>query len=450
MAEVDECAELKACGPKRIALHDYCGHPFQFELSRELARRGHEVRHFFFAEDIGPKGDTRRLSSDPPSFSIEPISIGRPYSKQNLMRRRQADILYGRLASRSIASFAPDVTISGNTPLEAQAPILDGVRRAGSAFVFWMQDFYSLAAAKILSRKIPVVGHTIGAYYRHLEASMLRRSDGIVLISEDFKPAIRDFGVEDDATDVIPNWGALDTMPLRPKNNSWAMQHGLSDKFVFLYSGTLALKHNPDLLWALAEHFENDPMVVVAVAASGVSYDALKARSALKPRPNLLLLPLQPMDVYPDVLGAADVLVALLEDDAGPFSVPSKVLNYFCGGRPILLSAPPSNLSLQLVRKASAGFCVPAGDSQAFVASAHRLRSEPRICDRFGAAGRAYAEESFNISTVADRFEAVFDKAMASRHYSGGPGRQGFRHASRALARSDYRSLVGKVPYVQE
>ncbi|WIM12695.1 glycosyltransferase family 4 protein [Enhydrobacter sp.] len=397
--------------PKRIALHDYCGHPFQFALSRELARRGHEVRHFFFAEDMGPKGDVRRLPDDPGTFSIEPISIGRAYSKQNLIRRRQADVLYGQLASRRIAAFAPDVTISGNTPLEAQASILEGVRQTGSAFLFWMQDFYSLAAAKILSRKIPVVGHAIGSYYRHLEASMLRRSDGIVLVSDDFKPALRSFGVSDDAIDVIPNWGALDTLPLRPKTNAWSERHGLSDKFVFLYSGTLALKHNPDLLWALAERFENDPEVVIAVAASGVSYEALKARNASAPKPNLLFLPLQPMDVFPDVLGAADVLVALLENDAGPFSVPSKVLSYFCGGRPILLSAPTSNLSVRLVEKAGAGLCVPAGDRQAFVAAADRLRSQSQACFDLGAAGRAYAESAFDISSVADRFEASFARA---------------------------------------
>ena len=401
----------RGSGTLRIALHDYCGHPFQFALSRELARRGHEVRHFFFAEDMGPKGDVRRLHDDPDCFSIEPISIGRTYSKQNLVRRREADILYGQLASRQIVAFAPDVTISGNTPLEAQASILKGVRGAGSAFLFWMQDFYSLAAIKILSRKLPVVGHAIGAYYQYLEASMLRRSDGIVLVSDDFKPALRRFGVADDAIDVIPNWGALDTLPLRPKDNPWAERHGLRDKFVFLYSGTLALKHNPDLLWALAERFESDPAVVIAVAASGVSYDALKARNAAAPKPNLLFLPLQPMEVFPDVLGSADVLVALLENDAGPFSVPSKVLSYFCGGRPILLSAPTSNLSVRLVENAGAGLCVPAGDRQAFVAAADRLRSQSQACTGLGAAGRAYAESVFNISNVADRFEATFARA---------------------------------------
>jgi colanic acid biosynthesis glycosyl transferase WcaI len=397
----------------KLAFHDYCGHPFQFDLSRELAHRGHEVHHFFFAEDMGPKGVTHRLPGDPENFSIEPISIGRAYSKQNLIRRREADILYGKLASERIASFAPDVTISGNTPLEAQAPILKSVHRGGSAFVFWMQDFYSLAAAKILKRKIPVLGHIISAYYTQLEADMLRKSDGIVLVSEDFRPALGSFGVRAEDSDVIPNWGALDTLPLRPKDNAWSKEHGLGDKFVFLYSGTLALKHNPDLLWAVAEHFGNDPNVVVVVAASGVSFDALKARSAAEPKPNLVFLPLQPMESFSYVLGSADVVIGLLENDAGEFSVPSKVLSYLCAGRAILLSAPPSNLSVRLVEQSGAGICVPAGDKEGFVSAADRLRSDPKLCVRLGAAGRAYAEHAFDLSLVADRFEAVFARAIA-------------------------------------
>jgi colanic acid biosynthesis glycosyl transferase WcaI len=400
----------------KIALHDYCGHASPIDLSRELARRGHEVCHFYFAEDMGPKGVTQRVAGDPYNYSIEPISIGRPYTKQNLIKRRQADILYGNVASQRIASFAPDVTISGNTPLEAQAAIVTSVCRVGSAFVFWMQDFYSLAAARILSRKIPVLGHIIGAYYTQLEAHLLRKSDGIVLISEDFRPALRGFGIkDDDAAEIIPNWGAFDTLPSRPKDNAWAKEHGLADKFVFLYSGTLALKHNPDLLWSIAEHFEKDPSVVMVVAAAGVSFDALKARGAAERKPNLLFLPLQPVESFSNVLGSADVFVALLEDDAGQFSVPSKVLSYLCGGRPILLSAPASNLSVRLVEKAGAGFCIPTGDEKGFMAAADRLRGDPKMCATFGAAGRAYAENSFNLSFVTDRFEAVFAKA-AARH----------------------------------
>src|SRR4029079_13948569 len=103
LTEVDTRSARKTRGWSRIAIHDYCGHPFQFELSRELARRGHEVRHFYFAEDIGTKGSTQRFADAPDSFSVEAISIQRPYSKSNPIQRRQADIEYGKRASERIA-----------------------------------------------------------------------------------------------------------------------------------------------------------------------------------------------------------------------------------------------------------------------------------------------------------------------------------------------------------
>ena len=121
------------------------------------------------------------------------------------------------------------------------------------------------------------------------------------------------------------------------------------------------------------------------------------------------------MEIFPDVLGAADVLVALLESDAGRFSVPSKVLNYLCGGRPVLLSAPTDNLSARLVEEAGAGVCAPAGNREAFLRAAHRLRHEPQLCAQFGGAGRGYAETTFNISAIADRFESTIVRAIARR-----------------------------------
>ena len=44
---------------------------------------------------------------------------------------------------------------------------------------------------------------------------------------------------------------------------------------------------------------------------------------------SLRFMGFQPFEALPDVLGSADVLVAILEADAGVFSVPSKVLSYF-------------------------------------------------------------------------------------------------------------------------
>jgi colanic acid biosynthesis glycosyl transferase WcaI len=392
----------------RIVVHDYAGHPFQVDLSRELARRQHIVWHLYFAGDRGPKGAMGRLPDDPESFQVVPIDIGWDYSKSNFIRRRSSDALYGRAVAAQIEALGPDVVISGNTPLDAQGAIIEATHRAGGAFVNWIQDFYSLAIERLLARRWLGLGSLIAAYYRHLETQQLTRSDAVVLISEDFRQSLRGFEGRQDRIAIIPNWGAISAIPLRPKSNPWSQRNGFADRFVFLYSGTLGLKHNPDALVALSDAFVDCPEVCVVVAASGMGRDRLDAILSDQPRPNLFTLPLQSFSDFPDFLGAADVLVAVLDENAGEFSVPSKVLSYLCAGRPILLAAPLANPASRMMRETQAGRVVRPDDMSALIASARNLYLDGFARQRMAAAGRSYAEDRFVISRVADQFEGVF------------------------------------------
>ena len=85
--------------------------------------------------------------------------------------------------------------------------------------------------------------------------------------------------------------------------------------------------------------------------------------------------------VLPDVLGSADVLVAILEADAGVFSVPSKVLSYFCAGRPVLLAVPRENLAAKIVVESGAGLVVEPSDVAGFCRAAQQL-IDRRNCAR--------------------------------------------------------------------
>ena len=97
------------------------------------------------------------------------------------------------------------------------------------------------------------------------------------------------------------------------------------------------------------------------------------------------------------------LLVALLEPDAGEFSVPSKVLTYLCAGRAILGLMPATNAASLLVDDdASSGLV--ADDIEGFVSNAHRLAEDPALRDRFGASGRAAAEERFDVEVIAGDF----------------------------------------------
>jgi glycosyltransferase involved in cell wall biosynthesis len=108
------------------------------------------------------------------------------------------------------------------------------------------------------------------------------------------------------------------------------------------------------------------------------------------------------------------VLTAVIERDAGAFSVPSKVLSYLCAGRPILLAAPGANLVAKTVTTIGAGSVADPDDQNAWLAAAANLIAEPALRARMGAAGRAYAEANFDLDRVADRFEAIFTAAMSN------------------------------------
>jgi hypothetical protein len=67
----------------RILVHDYAGHPFQAQLSRELARRGHVVSHAFRAKPGGRSGSLTRLPADPDTLTFRPIRLS-PRAAQSI------------------------------------------------------------------------------------------------------------------------------------------------------------------------------------------------------------------------------------------------------------------------------------------------------------------------------------------------------------------------------
>jgi len=317
---------------------------------------------------------------------------------------------YGRKIASLIDSERPNLVLSANAPTEAQLFIARACARAGISFVPWVQDFYGVAVAKLLAKKLPVVGHLIGWWYKRLENQVLRNANGVVAITDDFVPMLQQAGVAAERISVIPNWAPLDELPVRPRRNPWSAAHGLAEKFVFLYAGTLGLKHNPDLLCQLAIAFRGEQQIRVVVITEGPGAELLRHLKSTLTLNNLDLLPFQPFDLMPDVLASADVLVAILEPDAGVFSVPSKVLTYHCASRPILGAIPSTNLATRIISETQSGLCADPVDVSGFLRAARALWSDKGAREKHGKAARAYAEKYFDIKRIADRFEGIFAK----------------------------------------
>jgi glycosyltransferase involved in cell wall biosynthesis len=399
----------------RIVVHDYSGHPFQVQLSRELARQGHDVLHLFSASFPTPKGPLQRRTNDPPSFRVEGIELGEAFDKyHNFLRRRRQEIRYGKMAAQRVAEYRPEVILSSNTPLDAQAILRSTAERLGAKFVFWLQDIYSAGIGTCLRKKHFPFAWLAEGWYDRTEGRILRACDAVVTISPDFRDALEDWDVTPSRIHTIPNWAPFEELRGRASDNAWSREHGLAGKFVFLYSGTLGLKHSPRLLVDLAEAMRFHDDVAVAVVSEGADAEWIRAEASARRLGNLKSLPLQPYEKMPQVLAAASVLVALLDGEAGIFSVPSKVLSYLCAGRPLLLSVPLDNLAARIVAGNSAGLLALPNDSASLAAGARRLYRDRALRETCGANAEAWARSTFDIERIAVRFYQVFEAAGAT------------------------------------
>lgn len=390
----------------RILVHDFAGHPFQVQLSRELALRGHHVTHAYPVGLAGPKGRLERMTSDSETFTIASIRLSQSFRKYSPHRRIVSQRKYADDLRKLISDQTPDVVLSGNTPIDIQAELLWYCRRKQIGFVHWVQDIYCQAIEFMLRRKLRLFSKQISYPFRCLEKIVARRSDSNVVISPDFRSLLVEWGVPQTKVAVLENWAPLDELKPKPRQNAWSKEHGLDGQSVLLYSGTLGLKHRPDLLYRLARELRGQATVVVI--SEGVGREYLQSLPALD---NLVLLGFQPYDKVSDVLATADVLLATLESDAGQFAVPSKILTYLSAGRPILLAGPARNLAASVVERSGAGVVVDPDDQEGWITAARKLILNEAYRDMHATSARRYAEQNFDIKKIGSAFEDVLRRA---------------------------------------
>jgi glycosyltransferase involved in cell wall biosynthesis len=394
----------------RIVVNDYLGHAPQVQLSRELASRGHDVLHLYAADIQTPKPDLNRQPQDPAGFAVEGLALQAPPARSFLGKRRQESKL-GRIVADRAMEFRPDVLLAGNNPLDVQRQVQSACQRARIPFVYWMHEFYSLAIDQVLENRAAPLSIAFGSYYHWLERRLLQRSDAIVPIADDFLGILAEsWDVYDRQCMVVRDWAPLDALKPGDKDNTWSRSHGLTGNRIVLYTGSLGPMEDPMLLVELAGKLRARPDVLLLVISQGEAADRVARQAQTRTLTNLRVLPFQPYEVYGDVLATADVLIAMVDADSGVLFVPSKVTDFLCAGRPIVLSAPWQNLAATTVRESGGGRIVAAGDAAAMSEAVLGYLEDESLRKQAGAAARSYAERTFEISTIAGRFERLFER----------------------------------------
>lgn len=191
-------------------------------------------------------------------------------------------------------------------------------------------------------------GHWLYEMWSKWNRKLFKKARCIYTLSEGMALQLTNY-IERGKIKVIPLWPASDTFaPIDKKNNSFAKENGLENKFVVLYSGNMGYTHNVDVLVDVADILKDNEDIHFLFIGDGKKKQELIKSVSDKKLTNCTFLDWQPYDVLPYSLAAADLGVVTLNNETALTSVPSKTFNLLAVGAPLLCIAP-ENAEISLI-----------------------------------------------------------------------------------------------------
>jgi colanic acid biosynthesis glycosyl transferase WcaI len=207
----------------------------------------------------------------------------------------------------------------------------------------------------------------------------------------------------------IPNW--VDVHFIRPspkENNAFRAEHQLTQKFVALYSGNIALTQGLETVIEAASRLCHIPDIAIVIVGEEQALQRLRQYCEVCGADNVTLLPLQPREKLPEMLAAADVGLVIQKHNVISFNLPSKIQLLLASGRALIASVPDRGSAAKVVEHSGGGIIVPPEDPDALAAAIEHLYYQPDQVKQLGDKSRKYALDHFTLEQALDQYEALF------------------------------------------
>jgi colanic acid biosynthesis glycosyl transferase WcaI len=397
--------------PELTGIGKYTG-----EMAVWLAERGHEVRvvtapPYYPAWRIrqdyrGAWYRTERAPGGPVVYRTPLYVPERPTGIKRIVHL--LSFMLGSLPVMLREMFWQPQVVFTVEPTFFCAPLtLFVAKSAGAACWLHVQDFEVDAAFEL--GLLPAQGPIHDAALR-VERFFTYAFTRVSGISPRMVDRARAKGVPVESVVLFPNWVDVDAIyPIDPPANKGTTTRrdlaplvpDIEAKIILLYSGNMGAKQGLELLAPLAEAFSDDPRIHFLFCGDGAFRKRLETLVAH--RPNVSMLPLQPLDRLNDLLNSADIHLLPQRASAADLVMPSRLSAMLSSGRPVIATAEHGTQVAQVVE--GRGLVVPAEDDEALHAAVQRLVDDEQLRRRLGRAAREYAVKHLGKQQVLDQFE---------------------------------------------
>ena len=315
-----------------------------YEHAREWVKLGHKVTIITGAPNF-PEGKVfdgykNRWYSKSELDGIEVRRVKTYITANEGFAKRILDFMSFMVTSFFAGFFVkkPDVIV-GTSPqffTAVSAWALSAIRF--KPFVFELRDIWpaSITAVGAMGRSLPI------RILEKVEMFLYWRADKIISVTHSFKKELIERGVDGNKIDVVLNGVDLSKYePASKKDESFAEQYDLTDKFVVGYVGTHGLAHSLDKIVEAAELLVDLKDVRILFAGGGAAKAEVEALVKEKELSNVTLIPRQQKELMPKLWSLCDIsLISLKDTELFKTVIPSKIFESMGMGLAMVMTSP--------------------------------------------------------------------------------------------------------------
>jgi colanic acid biosynthesis glycosyl transferase WcaI len=329
----------------KVLLLNQCFHPdvvstaqHLTDLAIALVERGHQVT--VLASQRGYDDPTKRFAARENWRGIDIIRIPSLGLGKTSKWWRCFDFAVYLVVCFMRLMFLPrqDLTVALTSP-----PLISFfgalfVKLRGGRFCFWVMDLNPDEGVALgWVREDSPIARVLQALLKY----SLRSSDRIIALDRFMQERIVDKGIPAGTIAVLPPWPHDDFVRYdEAGRRAFRHLHGLTEKFVVMYSGNHSACHPLDTLLTAALRLRGDGNIVFCFIGGGSEFQKVKDFARDNSLSSILCLPYQPRTQLSASLSAADLHVVVMGDRFKGLVHPCKIYNIIAIGAPFLYIGP--------------------------------------------------------------------------------------------------------------
>jgi colanic acid biosynthesis glycosyl transferase WcaI len=392
-------------------------------LASEFARAGHDVvaltsTPHYHPDDISGwrqklKPVFGRLVQQSQSDGVTAYHVWMPPKNRPLGARLVAWLWFhiSTTVLGILAGRGSDVILAPSPPLTigVEAWMLGLWHRI--PFIYNVQEVHPDVAVTLGAIRRPSIVRLL----RALESWVYARAKYVTVIGSGMRANLLAKGVPAEKLMTIHNFVDPDELPIRPRDNPFAVAHQLVGRFVVSYAGNLGVPQGLTTVLEAARMLRETKDIEFLLIGDGSAAADLRRHAEQNGIENVRFLPFQPFSAVPDIYAASDICLVAQAEGTGLQGLPSKIYRIMACGRPVIGICDADSEVAALIGEARCGAVVRPNDPPALAAAVHAAFVDSSSWSGRGAEGRRFVQDRYAVGTVTKQYTELLERAKSAR-----------------------------------